>query len=148
QALADLRDLVRGIYPPVLADRWLADAVRALALDLPLRTEVDIELAGRPESPVESACYFAVAETLANAARHASPRSVQVRMRHSGRGGAAGLLRIEVSDDGIGGADPANGTGLAGVERRLATFDGILAISSPPGGPTVIAMEVPCALSS
>jgi signal transduction histidine kinase len=148
QALAELRDLVRGIYPPVLADRGLADAVQALALDLPLPTEVDIELAGRPEGPVESACYFAVAETLANAAAHASAHSVQVRMRHSGRGRAAGLLRIEVTDDGIGGADAANGTGLAGVERRLATFDGILAISSPAGGPTVIAMEVPCALSS
>jgi signal transduction histidine kinase len=148
QALADLRDLVRGIYPPVLAGRGLADAVRALALDLPLRTEIDIELSGRPEAPVESACYFAVAEALANAARHAGARCVQVRVRHSGRGRAAGLLRIEVSDDGLGGADPASGTGLAGVERRLATFDGILAVSSPPGGPTLIVMEVPCALSS
>ncbi len=147
QALAELRDLVRGIYPPVLADRGLADAVQALALDLPLRTEIDIDLAGRPEAPVESACYFAVAEALTNAVRHAAARHVQVRMRHSGRG-QAGLLRIEVSDDGIGGADPASGTGLAGVEKRLATFDGILAVSSPPGGPTLIVMEVPCALSS
>jgi signal transduction histidine kinase len=148
QALAELRDLVRGIYPPVLADRGLADAVQALALDLPLRVEVDIDLAGRPEAPVESACYFAVAEALTNVVRHAGARCVQVRMRHSGRGAQTGLLRIEVSDDGTGGADPAGGTGLAGVEKRLATFDGILAISSPPGGPTVIAMEVPCALSS
>jgi signal transduction histidine kinase len=147
QALADLRDLIRGIYPPVLADRGLSDAVRALALDLPLRTEVDIDLAGRPEVPVESACYFAVAEALTNAVRHSGARCVQVRMRHTGRG-AAGLLRVEVSDDGAGGADPTMGTGLAGVEKRLATFDGILAISSPPGGPTMIVMEVPCALSS
>jgi signal transduction histidine kinase len=147
QALADLRDLIRGIYPPVLADRGLGDAVRALALDLPIRTEVDIDLAGRPEAPVESACYFAVAEALTNAVRHSGGRCVQVRMRHTGRG-TSGLLRIEVSDDGAGGADPASGSGLAGVEKRLATFDGIVAISSPPGGPTMIAMEVPCALSS
>jgi signal transduction histidine kinase len=148
QALADLRGLVRGIYPPVLADRGLADAVRALALDVPVHTSVDIELAGRPEPPVESACYFAVAEALTNAARHSGARGIQLRMRHSGGGRGAGMLRIEVSDDGVGGADPAGGTGLAGVEKRLATFDGVLAISSPPGGPTVIVMEVPCALSS
>jgi signal transduction histidine kinase len=148
QALADLRDLVRGIYPPVLADRGLADAIRALALDMPLHTQVDIDLAGRPDAPVESACYFAVAEALTNATRHSGARTVQVRMRYAAHGRGAGLLRIEVSDDGAGGADPANGTGLAGVEKRLATFDGVLAVSSPPGGPTIIVMEVPCALSS
>ena len=148
RALSDLRDLVRGIYPPVLADRGLADAVRALALDAPVRTEVDIELAGRPDAPVESACYFAVAEALANAVKHASATFVQVSIRHTGRRRGDGVLRIEVTDDGTGGADPAHGTGLAGLERRLATFDGILAVSSPPGGPTMIVMEVPCALSS
>jgi signal transduction histidine kinase len=142
-ALAELRDLVRGIYPPVLADRGLADAVRALALDTPIRTQTDLDLPGRLESPVESACYFAVAESLANAARHSGARLVSIGMRHS-----AGMLRIEVTDDGAGGADPARGSGLAGIERRLSTFDGILAISSPPGGPTMIIMEVPCALSS
>jgi signal transduction histidine kinase len=143
RALADLRDLVRGIYPPVLADRGLADAVRALALDTPLRTELDIELPGEVEMPVGAAVYFAVAEALANAVRHSGARTVRIRLRH-----AAGLLRAEVTDDGAGGADPAQGTGLAGVERRLATFDGILALSSPPGGPTIVAIEVPCALSS
>src|SRR5207248_5583118 len=117
QALSDLRDLVRGICPPVLADRGLADAIRALALDVPLPTSVDVELAGRPAAPVESACYFAVAEALTNAARHSGARTVQVRMRHTAHGRGAGLLRIEVSDDGVGGADPANGTGLAGVEK-------------------------------
>ena len=145
RALTELRDLVRGIYPPVLADRGLADAVRALALDTPLRTETDIDLPGRPDGPVESACYFAVAEALANAVKHAGARLVQVRVRYRP---APGVLRIEVIDDGVGGADPANGTGLRGVERRLGTFDGILAVSSPPGGPTMIIIEVPCALSS
>ena len=147
RALTELRDLVRGMYPPVLADRGLADAVRALALDTPVRTEIDIELPGRLEQPVEAACYFAIAEALTNAVKHSGARLVQIRIRHAGRP-APGVLRIEVTDNGTGGADPANGSGLLGVERRLATFDGILAVSSPVGGPTIIVMEIPCALSS
>lgn len=143
RALNELRDLIRGIYPPVLADRGLGHAVRALALDSPLPTGLDIDLPGRLTAPVESACYFAVAEALANAVKHSSARRVHIRIQHR-----AGTLRIEVADDGAGGADPARGTGLRGVERRLGTFDGILAVSSPPGGPTMIVMEVPCALSS
>jgi signal transduction histidine kinase len=143
RALNELRDLIRGIYPPVLADRGLGHAVRALALDAPLPTELDIDLPGRLTAPVESACYFAVAEALANTVKHSSARRVHIRIQHR-----AGTLRIEVADDGAGGADPARGTGLRGVERRLGTFDGILAVSSPPGGPTMIVMEVPCALSS
>ncbi len=143
KALTELRNLIRGIYPPVLADRGLADAVRALALDTPLRTETDIDLPGRLDAPVESACYFAIAEALTNAVKHSGARQAQVRIQH-----ARGMLRAEVTDDGCGGADPARGSGLAGVERRLGTFDGILAVSSPPGGPTMIVMEVPCALSS
>jgi signal transduction histidine kinase len=147
KALTELRDLVRGVYPPVLADRGLADAVRALALDTPVRTETEIDLPGRLDPPVESACYFAIAEALTNAVKHSGARLVQIRMRYSGRP-APGVLRIEVTDNGDGGADPAEGSGLAGVERRLATFDGILAVSSPLGGPTIIVMEIPCALSS
>jgi signal transduction histidine kinase len=143
RALNDLRDLVRGICPPVLADRGLGHAVRALALDTPFPVDLDIDLPGRLSAPVETACYFAVAETLANAVRHSGARRVHIRMQHAG-----GMLRIQVADDGAGGADPARGTGLRGVEQRLAAFDGILAVSSPPGGPTMIAMEVPCALSS
>jgi signal transduction histidine kinase len=143
RALNDLRDLVRGICPPVLADRGLGHAVRALALDTPFPVDLDIDLPGRLSAPVETACYFAVAETLANAVRHSGARRVHLRIQHRG-----GLLRVQVADDGAGGADPARGTGLRGVEQRLAAFDGILAVSSPPGGPTMIAMEVPCALSS
>ena len=143
RALNDLRDLVRGICPPVLADRGLGHAVRALALDTPFPVDLDINLPGRLSAPVESACYFAVAEALANAVRHSGARRVHIRMQHAG-----GVLRVQVADDGAGGADPARGTGLRGVEQRLAAFDGILAVSSPPGGPTMIAMEVPCALSS
>jgi signal transduction histidine kinase len=135
------------MYPPVLADRGLADAVQALALDTPIRTETDIDLPGWLEQPVEAACYFAIAEALTNAVKHSGGRLVQIRIRHAGRP-APGVLRIEVTDNGTGGADPANGSGLLGVERRLATFDGILAVSSPVGGPTIIVMEIPCALSS
>jgi signal transduction histidine kinase len=143
RALGDLRDLVRGICPPVLADRGLGHAVRALALDTPFPVDLDIDLPGRLTTPVESACYFAVAEALANAVRHSGARRVHIRIQHT-----AGLLRVQVADDGAGGADPARGSGLRGVEQRLGAFDGILAVSSPPGGPTMVAMEVPCALSS
>ena len=138
-ALEELRSLVRGIYPPVLADRGLGEAVRALSLDLPLPCVTEIDLPGQLSAPVESACYFAVAEVVTNAVRHASADSLRIAMARVG-----GNLRIEVVDDGVGGADPTAGSGLAGVERRLAAFDGILAISSPPGGPTIVVMEVPC----
>ncbi|MFL6075962.1 MAG: histidine kinase [Mycobacteriales bacterium] len=142
-ALAELRDLVRGIHPPVLAERGLTDAVRALALDSPLKVEVTVDLPGRPEQPVESAAYFAVAEALANVGKHAKARRVRIGMSHDGR-----ALRITVADDGRGGADPAAGGGLRGIARRLGTFDGVLAVSSPPGGPTDVTMEIPCVLSS
>ena len=142
-ALAELRALVRGFHPPVLADRGLAAAVQALALSSPLPVQTDIQLPGRPPAPVESAAYFAVAEALTNAVRHSGASGVHIRMAHR-----AGMLRIEVTDDGHGGADPANGTGMLGVERRVGTFDGILAVSSPAGGPTIVVIEVPCALSS
>jgi signal transduction histidine kinase len=143
QALADLRDLVRGIYPPVLADRGLGDAVRALALDCPVPVMTEIDLPGRPSAPVESAVYFAVAEALNNVAKHADADRALIRMSYE-----AGSLRAEVTDDGSGGAVAGNGTGLAGIERRLSAFDGILAVSSPAGGPTIVVIEVPCALSS
>jgi signal transduction histidine kinase len=140
-ALTELRSLVRGIHPPVLAERGLGDAVRALALDTPLPVTVDVDLPGRLEPSVETAVYFVVCETLANAARVASHVSISLAHRD-------GLLRVIVTDDGPGGADPADGTGLHGISRRLNTFDGNLTLHSPSGGPTVITMEIPCALSS
>jgi signal transduction histidine kinase len=143
RALIELRELVRGVHPPVLADRGLGDAIRALALDTPMNVEADIDLPGRLADPVETACYFAAAEILTNAVKHSGARDARVAVSH-----ADGLLRIAITDFGVGGADPARGTGLAGVEKRLATFDGILAVSSPVGGPTMVVMEVPCALSS
>jgi signal transduction histidine kinase len=143
KALAELRDLVRGIHPPVLADRGLADAVRALALRQPVRVHVASDLDGRPPAPVEAAAYFTVSELLANISKHAQASQAWVDLRHQD-----GMLRIGVGDDGSGGADPAQGSGLAGIERRLGAFDGVLALSSPPGGPTVVNVEIPCALSS
>lgn len=139
-ALAELRGLVRGIHPPVLADRGLADAVRALALEAPLPVSVHSDLTGRLPAPVESAAYFAVSELLANVAKHANAASAEVRIRTGER-----LLAITVADDGHGGAAPSADTGLRGLQRRLAAFDGTLAIDSPPGGPTAITMELPCA---
>src|SRR5215472_15503508 len=143
KALSELRDLVRGIHPPVLADRGIGEAVRALAMDSPLSIRVTNELRGRPSAPVESAAYFAVCELVANVSKHADAHQVWIDMRYE-----RGLLRIDVGDDGRGGADPGRGTGLRGIERRLSAFDGILALSSPPGGPTVATMELPCELSS
>src|SRR5580704_4862925 len=148
RALADLRGLVRGVNPPVLVERGLGDAIEALALDTPIPATLDIDLDGRAPAPVESAVYFAVAEVLANAVKHADAHEVHIRAVHTMAGEGQGMLRVEVTDDGSGGADPANGTGLTGIERRLGTFDGILAVSSPPGGPTIVVIEVPCALSS
>jgi signal transduction histidine kinase len=143
RALTDLRDLVRGIYPPVLADRGLADALRSLALDAPLPVDVEIDLPDEVAMPRAAAVYFAAAEALANAVRHSGATRVRIQGLRTSL-----ALRVEVTDDGGGGADAARGTGLAGVERRLATFDGILAVSSPVGGPTIVVIEVPCALSS
>ncbi|WP_031072285.1 sensor histidine kinase [Streptomyces sp. NRRL WC-3742] len=142
-ALGELRDLVRGIHPPVLADRGLADAVRALGLDSPLDVAVTADLPGRPEAPVESAIYFAVSEALTNAAKHSGADRVDVQLWYED-----GKLRAQVTDDGTGGADPSRGSGLRGLERRLATFDGILAVRSPLGGPTTLTMELPCELYS
>lgn len=142
-ALDDLRTVMQGIQPPVLADRGLEGAVRALALDLAIPVTVTGGLAGRAPAPVESAAYFTVAECLANVVKHSNAASAWVDLRHQ-----AGLLSITVGDGGQGGASLDGGTGLRGVIRRLEPFDGTLAISSPADGPTTVTMEVPCALSS
>jgi hypothetical protein len=139
--LTELRRVIRGIHPPVLAERGLGDAVRALAMDSPMRVTVDVDLPHRPEAPVEAAAYFAVSELLSNAARHGDAASATVDISSNGPD-----LRITVTDDGMGGADPAKGSGLSGIERRLAAFDGVLALNSPPGGPTTVTMELPRAL--
>jgi signal transduction histidine kinase len=123
KALGELRDLVRGIHPPVPADRGLVDAGQALALDNPLPVEVTAAVGGRLPAPVESAVYFAISELLTNATKHAAATRAWAEL-HEGQG----MLRARIGDDGRGGADP----GLHGIERRLAAFDGTLAYSRPP----------------
>lgn len=142
EALTELRDLVRGIHPPVLAERGLGDAVKALALRLPVETDVQVDLPGRADAPVESAAYFAVSEILTNAIKHSHADRIWIDMSY-----AESMLRISVGDNGVGGAKIGSGTGLSGLERRLGTFDGILAVSSPAGGPTMVTVEIPCVLS-
>ncbi|KPC90968.1 histidine kinase [Streptomyces sp. NRRL F-6602] len=138
-SLAELRELVRGIAPPVLSERGLVDAVRALALDVPLRVTVRADAPLHAEPPIESALYFGVAELLANAAKHARATSADVSLFRDGGG-----LVVEVEDDGRGGAGERSGGGLHGLRRRLAVFDGSLEVTSPPGGPTRVRMTVPC----
>jgi len=141
RALAELRDLARGIHPAVLADRGLDAAISALAARSPVPVGVEVDAAtGRLPGPVESAAYFVVAEALTNAAKHAVASEIGVRItRHRN------LLIVEVIDDGVGGADPAKGSGLRGLADRVAAVDGELTITSPSGGPTVIRAELPCA---
>ncbi|MGW5348933.1 sensor histidine kinase [Streptomyces sp. NPDC004031] len=142
-ALEELRTVMEGIQPPVLADRGLAGAVQAVALDLALPVTVAADVPGRLEAPVESAVYFATTECLANVVKHAGASRAWVELAHR-----AGTLTVVVGDDGSGGASTGAGSGLSGVARRLEVFDGTLAVDSPPGGPTRVTMEVPCALSS
>jgi signal transduction histidine kinase len=143
QALAELRDLVRGVHPPVLAERGLAGAVEAFAVASPLETDVQINIPGRLDPPVESASYFAVVEALTNVIKHSGATRAEIRMRHDGE-----ILTMQVTDHGAGGADLQGGTGLRGIQRRLSAFDGRLDVISPVGGPTVVTMELPCVLSS
>jgi signal transduction histidine kinase len=150
-ALEELRALVHGINPPVLAERGLVDAVRALALDAPLPVAVTAALPSRPERPVESAFYYAISECLANVAKHAHATMVTVDLAYTAR-----CLTATITDDGTGGAavprgssggaGGSGGSGLRGIERRMAAFGGSLGIDSPAGGPTRIMMAVPCAL--
>ncbi|MCP2253996.1 Signal transduction histidine kinase [Prauserella aidingensis] len=137
--LADLRTVVRTIHPPVLAERGLADAVRALALDSPLDVTVTVDYPGRAEAAVESAVYFALRELLTNVAKHSGAHAAALDVRFE-----AGLLHASVQDAGNGGVDPDRGTGLNAMRRRLAVFDGDVTVDSPPGGPTVVSLCVPC----
>jgi signal transduction histidine kinase len=138
EALEELRDLARGIHPPVLADRGVGAAVATLADRNPLQVDLSVELPERPPAAVETAGYFVVAEALANATKHANATRVAIRV-HS----RDGRLMIEVVDDGKGGAD-MSGAGLTGLARRVRALDGTLEIVSPEGGPTTLRAELPC----
>ncbi|AGP52712.1 sensor histidine kinase [Streptomyces rapamycinicus] len=141
QALAELRAVARSILPPVLADRGLAGALSGLAADspVPCRVDIDIHVSHRCAAAVEATAYFIVAEALTNIAKHsgASHTGVSVRIR-----GDRLIVRIE--DDGQGGADQAGGSGLLGIHRRIAALDGTMSLSSPPGGPTTLEVDLPC----
>jgi signal transduction histidine kinase len=140
QALRELRELIHGVHPQILTDRGLPAAVGDAAGRSPVRVEVDVALPRRLPAGVEVAAYFAVCEALANVAKHSGAHRALVRGRL-----VSDVLVVEVHDDGVGGADPAAGSGLAGLADRIAVVDGRLLLSSPPGGPTLLRVEIPWA---
>jgi signal transduction histidine kinase len=138
-ALSDLRSLVRGFHPAILEDRGLDAALSALVARSPVPVALDVDVRERPSAAVESTAYFVVAEALTNVAKHARATKAGVAIaRHGDR------LVVEVTDDGVGGADPAAGTGLRGLAERVAAVDGWMRVLSPAGGPTSILVEIPC----
>jgi signal transduction histidine kinase len=140
RAMVELRDLVRGIHPSVLTDRGLDAAVSGLAQRCPVPVDVTVNLVQRPPVAVETAAYYVVAEALTNVAKHSSAEHAAVEVAGNGR-----ALRILVRDDGGGGAERKQGSGLEGLAQRIEALDGTLVIDSPQGGPTVIEAELPCA---
>jgi signal transduction histidine kinase len=139
EALGELRDLARGIRPPILTDRGLEAAIGALAVRSPLPVSLSVDVPERPAGAVETAAYFVVAEALANAIKHAAASAIDITVKT-----ADGRLVAEVVDDGSGGADPAGG-GLTGLRQRVGALDGTLRVTSPAGGPTTVRAELPCA---
>jgi signal transduction histidine kinase len=139
QAIVELRNLTRGIHPPVLTDRGLDAALSALAARCPIPVTVEVQVDQRPSLTIEAIAYFVVAEALTNVARHSAATSAYVLVHRIGD-----LLRIVITDDGRGGADPDNGTGLLGLADRVSAVDGRLDVYSPLGGPTGITVELPC----
>ena len=140
QTLAELRELARGIHPAVLSDRGLDAALLALAHRAPLPVEVSEMPAGRLPEPVEAAAYYVVAESLTNVVRYAEASRAKVDISL-----VDGVVRIRIADDGIGGADPTQGSGLKGLSDRIAALDGSIAVQSPVGEGTVVEVEIPCA---
>lgn len=138
-ALAELRAVVRSILPPVLEDRGLAGALNAIASDCPVPCTVDVDVAQRCPASVEATAYFVVAESLTNVAKHSGAGHASVEVRQRGN-----TLTVAVTDDGRGGADAGAGSGLAGIRRRVEALDGTTTVTSPPGGPTEIRVELPC----
>jgi signal transduction histidine kinase len=137
-ALADLRRIARGIHPPAL-DSGLDDALASLAATSPIPVQVGVELPDRPSQAIETMAYFCVAELLANAIKHSSANRIEILIGTE----RSRALRVRVTDDGMGGADASRGTGLAGLAQRASTVDGKLDVSSPPGGPTTVTVELP-----
>lgn len=139
QALAELRTVVRGILPPVLADRGLAGALNGLAGSCGVPCRVDVDVPVRCAASVEATAYFVVAEALSNVAKHSGAARATVTVRREG-----GRLLLRVDDDGHGGAEESDGSGLTGIRRRVEAYDGRFSLTSPPGGPTTMQVELPC----
>jgi signal transduction histidine kinase len=140
EAMRELREVLRTMYPPILADRGLAGAISALVARSPVATSLEVAELGQVPAPVEAAAYFVVAEALTNVAKHSEASRAGVRLSRNGA-----MLVVVVEDDGVGGAGPDGGTGIDGMRRRVAALDGTFLVHSPPGGPTRVAVEVPCA---
>ncbi|ARF56183.1 sensor histidine kinase [Streptomyces gilvosporeus] len=140
EAMAELREVIRTMYPPILTDRGLEGALTAVAAGAGIPAEVELGELGRLPAAVEAAAYFVVTESLTNAAKHSGAARVVVRLTRD----EAGLL-IEITDDGRGGADETRGTGIVGIRRRAAALDGTVRVTSPAGGPTAVVVELPCA---
>jgi signal transduction histidine kinase len=139
QALSELRTVARGILPPVLADRGLAGALAGLAADCSVPCRVDVDVPGRCAASVEATTYFVVAEALTNVSRHSQAQHATVTVRRQG-----GRLLVRIDDDGRGGADEHHGSGITGIRRRVEAYDGRLTLTSQPGGPTTLQVELPC----
>ncbi|TCO57306.1 sensor histidine kinase [Actinocrispum wychmicini] len=139
QAMGELRDVIRTMYPPILADRGLANALAALGARCPVPVGVEVGELGRVPAAVETAAYYVVAEALTNVAKHSQATRASVRVTWDN------ALVIIVADNGFGGIDESRGTGVLGMRRRVAALDGTLTVDSPNGGPTVISVELPCA---
>lgn len=140
QALAELRNLARGIHPAILTDRGLDAALSALAARSPIPVEISVDIGTRPPVAIESTAYFVVAEALTNATKHASATRLVVSVTHEKEG-----IVVEIEDNGVGGARVEPDGGLEGLTTRVATVDGTVTVSSPPGGPTIVRAELPCA---
>jgi signal transduction histidine kinase len=139
-ALAELRNLIRGLHPAVLEDRGLDAALSGVTARMAIPVRLTVDLPRRPSPVIEAVAYFVVSESLTNITKHAQASQAEVVVHRAGD-----RLHIIVSDDGAGGADPARGTGLAGLAKRAASVDGTFEIASPPGGPTLITVDLPCA---
>ncbi|MFF9806610.1 sensor histidine kinase [Streptomyces coeruleorubidus] len=140
EALTELRELIRGIHPQILTERGLPAAARDIAGRCPIPTDLDLDLPGRLPAAVEQTAYYVTAEALTNIGRHSGADRCRVSARcHDG------VLRLDIEDNGSGDADPARGTGLVGLADRIAAVGGRMLLSSPPGGPTLLRAEIPCA---
>ncbi|WP_119728393.1 sensor histidine kinase [Thermomonospora amylolytica] len=140
EAMVELRTVLQTIYPPILADRGLDGALAALAARSSVPVHVELADLGTLPAAVEAVAYYVIAEALTNVTKHAAATRAALRVERTGD-----VLSIEVTDDGRGGADEARGTGITGMRRRVAALDGAVRLDSPPGGPTTLAVRVPCA---